>query len=119
MPTIRRQFNLGAGAVVVNALAGDKFEFVPINPPQPAAVILYGVADDQAEVTVDFTLGTQVVGEDLELPLEPAAGQGPNRSDHLIVAGLGAPGDRIQIQIRNTDGVNAQVARLMVDIRPV
>lgn len=116
MSTFKRIVSVTAGATNTNLMTGSKFEFLG----RAAVVRVYGAADIAAGGTqgvgeIDLTLGNVVVGEDLPLPIA-AAGQGPTRNEHLITRGIGAPGDRIQLRLRETGGADTVTARVQVDI---
>jgi hypothetical protein len=97
--------------VNTNIMAGSKFEFLN----RPSVVRVYAALDTGDAATIDFSLGNVTVGEDLQ-PVITAAGAGPNRNEHLLVQGSGAPPDRIQIRVRETSGVAAAVYRVLVEI---
>lgn len=106
---------LPIGGTIQNLVAGSKFEFLPMN----AAVRIYAVAD-QVDITVDFTLGNVIVGDDLLVPLAPdgvAGVLGPNTNEHRIAVGAGAAGDRIQLRV--TGGAAATTVRFLIEILPV
>lgn len=111
MPVFRFTDQIAAGDVNENILAGSKFEFLS----RPSAVRVFAVQDAGHLAEMDLTLGNVVVGENLRLN-EAAAGTGPSRSDDFAVSGVGRPGDRIQVRLRETGGVAVAVVRVLVEI---
>lgn len=111
MAIFKRQVSLAAGAVETNALAGSKFEFLS----RPSVVSVWATQDtagDDAEI--DLTLGNVVVAEDIAPNLDAALLVQKDRDG--IGSGVGDAGDRIQLRIRNTDGVNAIIVPVLVEI---
>ena len=112
MPIFRVSYpTLGAGATIANIMTGSKFEFLS----RPSAVRIFAVQDAGDLATLDFTLGNVVIGEDLPLS-QVTAGTGPSMTDDKLVAGVGSPGDRIQIRLRETGGAAAAITRIAVEI---
>lgn len=111
MSVFRVNTTVAAGGTVANIMAGSKFEFLA----RPSAVRVFAVQDAADLAELDFTLGNVVIGEDLPLT-ERAAGEGPSMTDDKLVAGVGAPGDRIQIRLRETGGAAPAITRVVVDI---
>jgi len=95
-----------SGTTVVNILAGRKQEFLG----RPAVVTLYQRQDDVSGSIIEatLTLGNVIVAEDLISNRNVAAsaqfGTGPNMNEDMVAQGVGAPGDRIQITLRETVG---------------
>jgi len=127
MPTFSDSILVGAGATIINVLAGSKFEFVGQLPSQ---VNLYAVASEFVlgvpQIFHDLTLGTVVIADPSAVAGEPDAvagagssGQGPFRDRHLFTGGQGSAGDRVQIRVTNNDAVNAARYRLIVDFNPI
>jgi len=111
--------SLAAGATVVNILAGTPFEFVQ---RRPAAVIVHAVTDppgvgDEGELLMDVLFGTVIVAQRLPIP-GFTAGQGPNRTDHQLVSGVAAPGDRIVVGLASIAAAPYRV-RTLISIRPL
>lgn len=103
LPSGQSTYNVAAGGVVGNVLAGTMFEFVG---SRRRAIRVWAVQDTiaNANMTMRVTYGTIVAVEDgFVLPTVPAAtpGEGPARQDHEVCAFLAAPGDRIVISLRN------------------
>ena len=113
MQTLRLSNTVAIGATVQNLVAGSKFEFLPVN----AAVRIYAVSE-LGDAVVDFTLGNVVVGDDLLIPFQPAAGIGPNVNEHRIATGAGLAGDRIQLRVTNPNAAPQDV-RFLIEILPV
>ncbi len=109
-----------SGTTVVNILAGRKQEFLG----RPAVVSVYQRQDDVSGSFIEstLTLGNVIVAEDLISNRNVAAaanfGNGPNTNEDLVAQGVGAAGDRIQIQLRETTGGAADdgVMRTLVTI---
>lgn len=114
MPSLRFVTTaLGAGATVQNLLTGSKFEYLP----SPAAIIVYAVAS-AIGVQLELTFGNVIECDQMDIPVEPAANQGPNLQDHRIASGVAAAGDRLQIKLQNTSA-GAITIRTFIDIRPL
>lgn len=114
MPSLRFVTTaLGAGGVIQNLLTGSKFEYLPA----PAAVIVYAAAD-AAGVNMEVAFGNVIEADQLDIPVGPAAGQGPNLQDHRIASGVAAAGDRLQVRLQNTGGAATNI-RTLVEIRPL
>lgn len=114
MPTQRFEGQLAAGTSLANVLAGTKFE----NLPFPAAVAVYAVQDgaDVGTLKLDLTMGNSIDIDDAAVPTFTAT-LGPNRSDHLLGAGVARAFDRVQIKLNNTDAANASNYRILVEHR--
>ena len=102
MPVQTDRRTVAANTTVENVLAGTKWEF----PARPTAVQIFGAKDTATgTVLVDLSVGNVVAGENLDINTQ-AAGVGPlNDTDELISA-VAMPGDRIQVRLRETGGVN-------------
>ena len=111
---------VASGTTTVNILAGRKQEFL-----DAAAVV--SVYQRQDEVLGSFietvlTLGTRIVAEEIESNRNEVAGAefglGPKTNEDLVAQGVGAAGQRIQIQLRETSGAaNADgIIRTLVTI---
>lgn len=114
MATLRIVTAIGASATVDNILAGSKFEF----PEQAVVVRIYSVVDltDVAAgsvVQMDATKGNVLCGDDVNVGAF-TDNLGPNRNEHLITRFVAAPGQRIQIKLRET-GANAADVRTLID----
>lgn len=110
-----------SGTTTVNILAGRKQEFLG----RPAVVSVYQRQDDVSGSVIEstLTLGNVIVAEDIICNRNVAAatehfGSGPNTNEDLVAQGVGAAGDRIQIQLRETTGGAADdgVMRTLVTI---
>ena len=68
------------------------------------------------DVEIDFTLGNVVVFEDVSPNVQSVSPGNVNRREDMIGAGVGEPGDRIQIRLTNTDAVATPLVGLLVEI---
>lgn len=115
MPTLRFNTTIAAaGGTVQNLLAGSKFEYLPV----PAAIVVYSAAD-VAGVDLECTTGNTVETDALEVPVAPAAGQGPNIQDHRVASFVGTAGDRLTLRLFNRAGGAGAIVRTLVEIRPL
>ena len=107
---------LAAGQNVPNILAGTIYEFTG---SRPRRVSIWAVADPPTvagnEPLTSCTSGTNVQVSPNTPVQQFTAAQGPNRSDHLLVSFVSAPGDRIVVPLRNPDAANTTVARFLVE----
>lgn len=97
MPNFSVSPDVGAGAVLANALAGSAFEFVS----RPARVIIAANAETAYEVTATIQYGSEVMLEEGVIPVEPAVGAGPYFPDDVIVDDVAAAGDRLVVRLTN------------------
>ncbi len=111
MSVVRLNTTVLAGATNENILAGSKFEFLS----RPSAVRIFAVQDAADLAQLDLTLGNVVVGENLPIT-EVAAGTGPSMLDDKLVSGVGSPGDRIQVRLRETGGALPAITRVLIEI---
>jgi hypothetical protein len=111
--------SLGIGATVTNILTGTPFEFIG---RVPTAVLVYSVTDppgagDEGKLTMDVLFGTVILAQGA--PIFPfLANQGPTRTDHLMVSGVAAPGDRIVVALRSTAAAAVRM-RTLIEFRPI
>lgn len=63
------------------------------------ATALGGQEDD---ITLDFTIGSDIIASGFAVGAEAVAGQGPNR-ETPSVTGIGAPADPITVNIQNAN----------------
>jgi len=108
---IRQDLQVPIGGTFENILAGSKFEFLS----RPSAVRVFAAQDVGDLAQLDLTLGNVVVGENLPLN-QRVAGEGPSRTDDMLVSAVGAAGDRIQIRLRETGGAAVAETRVLVEI---
>ena len=111
MPTILTPVALGAGGVNTNVAAGSPFEFPGRANIQIAAV------SDQADVLMNISFGSRIVAQDITVPLEPAAGQGPFINQQMFVDEPILNNERITVAM--TGGAAASVSRVLVNITPL
>jgi len=112
---IKQTTVIPSGTTNVNLVTGLKQQYLPLN----AAVKLYAVQDIVllSQLSVTFTLGNVVVGEDL-IPNIPGVNLGPRLNEDIIGGAVGIAGDLLQIRVRETTGIlNADgILRWLVDI---
>lgn len=111
MPTTRDNRSIAAGSTVLNILDGSLFENVQLN----GLLTVASVADDATEVLMSILAGTETLLEESTVPLEPAAGQGPNLQDHIMLNERVARGDKLTVRLRNT-GAGAHVVRTLISV---
>lgn len=118
MPTLSIVDSLTTGAVNVNLLTGSKFEFAAV----PEVVEVYAVNDTANTATaideITLTLGNVVVGDALAIPFNEVPNSSPRRDQNLIVSGVAAAGDRLQIR-RVNGQAGTTVARFLIVISPL
>jgi len=109
---------LAIAGVADNILQGTPLEY----PGVKSKVEIYSTTDAQGavgnEVTMDVQFGTEVVAENVVLPIETAAGQGPLIPDHTIVVDALLPSDRLVVRIRNADAAAAHDIISVVRVMP-
>ncbi|MCI0582609.1 MAG: hypothetical protein L0227_06885 [Chloroflexi bacterium] len=117
MPTQRFEVAVAAGGTVLNLVAGTKFEFLPVD----ASIMIYAVQDGglvpAGGVTMDVSYGNVIDADAVSIP-SFTAGQGPNRLDHQVSAGVARAGDRLQVKIHNGTATTSNV-RTLVEYRPI
>lgn len=107
MGVFRQSVALGIGASNNNVLAGSIYEF----PTKPTRVVIAAVAD-QGDVRMGVSFGGRIIANQSETlaPLQPAAGQGPNIPDHVVIDEMAMPGERLVIALQG--GAAASVTRI-------
>ncbi len=111
MAVFRVSTALAIGAVNANIMAGSPFEFPGLNGVQIA------MCADDADILADISFGGRIVAQQLAVPVEPGALQGPNINEQMIVDEAIAPGERITIRL--TGGAGASVTRTLVNLTPL
>ena len=111
MPTTRFTTNLAAGQQVNNILDGSLFEIVR----RPGRMSIAAVGDSGTTILMSVLADTETLLEESPVPLEPAAGQGPNVEDHLLLLESVAPGDKLTVRLRSTDA-GATVVRTLISV---
>lgn len=113
MASLRIATTVGAGATIVNLLAGENIEFVG---SRPAVVRVFAVQDGVAanELTLEVTFGNVISGRSIAVPVF-TAGQGPNMNEHKVNDGVAMPGDRIQIKAQSTAAAATANLRVLVE----
>ena len=114
MPAFSVSPDVGAGAVLANALAGSAFEFVP----RDSRVIIAANAETAYEVTATIQYGSEVQLEEGVIPVEPGAGQGPFFPDDVLVDDVAAAGDRLVVRLTNA-GAAANHVNIKVRVIPI
>lgn len=102
--------------VVENILQGSPLEY----PGMASSIEIFSsvIAAGAGTVTMDVLIGTDLIAESVILPIEFAAGEGPRVPDHQLVVDAVAPGDHVQIRMRNSGGT-ARTCTTLVRIQPV
>lgn len=96
MPTWRKTITLGAGASNASILQGSIYEF----PSAPTRVVVAAAANvGTTAIGINFGSRTIAPQSDNVVPLEPAAGVGPNIPDQVIADDVAMPGERIVISL--------------------
>lgn len=111
---------VNSGTTTVNILQGRKQEFLDA----PAVVSLYQRQDEVLTSSIEtvLTLGTRIVAEEIisnrNIIGGAEFGLGPKTNEDLVAQGVGAAGQRIQVQLRETTGaLNADgIIRTLVTI---
>ena len=116
MPSVRIPITLAANETNANALSGSPFEFVGAASQVEVAVTRVGAAG--SNILADVTFGPQVQIEGAQVPVERSTGSGPLLPDNVIVSDIAAPGDRLRVALRETDGVGDD-AVVFVRVEPV
>lgn len=121
MPTLRLTSTVPAGGVIINQMAGSKFEQLPF----PASIAIYQTASGtiaDGSVTCDVTMGNSIEGDGLSVPVVDGTvtgDVGPQRNRHLVASGVASAHDRIQIKLSNGDAAEAAVVISLIEIRPL
>ncbi|GAI95597.1 unnamed protein product [marine sediment metagenome] len=112
MATLRLANTVVASTTEDNIIAGSKFEF----PERNVVVRVYAVADltGANETVMDCTFGNVIAADSVVLP-KFTDSLGPNRNEHMITRFVARAGQRIQIKLRETLGVNSLI-RTLIDI---
>lgn len=113
MPAIRVTQALAANQTVTNVLTGSAFEFAG-----QAEEVEIAITATTADVVADVQFGPDVQVESAPVPTEVAAGRGPVIPDNILISGIAAPGDRLKVQLRETNGVAAS-ATVQVFTKPM
>jgi len=108
MPTTRDNRVIATGVTVLNILDGSLFE----NISRRGSLTVAAVCTNATEVLMSILAGSETLLEESTVPLEPAAGQGPNLQDHLMLLEAVERGDKITIRLRNTGAGNNTVRTL-------
>jgi len=112
---LRFDASLAFGATIPNLLAGTFMERLGTRPEM---VSVYGVISEDINlagfVTAEIRLGNVILADALAVPLFTAL-QGPNRNEHKLAVGVGAPFDLVQIRLFNGSVATAAPYRFLVE----
>lgn len=99
--TLKLTTTVASGTTNDNLLTGSKFDYLA----RPAVVTVYGVQEVVmgSSISLDFTLGNVVVGDDLVANFQ-ASPIGPKVNEDIVAEGVGEAGDRITVRLRETTG---------------
>lgn len=112
MAVLRKSTAVNAGVVVPNQIEGSPFEILA----RPN-VIQIAMVSDQPDVIAQISFGGRIIGDEIAIPLEPGAGQGPNINENLIIQETGAATERVVIRL--TGGAANAVVRTLVNFSPL
>jgi len=100
MPLIKTSVSVGAGATVLNVLAGSAFEFV-----REASQVRVGLLASAAGLLVGASSGSDILLEEgSTCDVVRVANQGPIFPDDFILEDVAMPMDRLKISVRNPTG---------------
>lgn len=105
-----------AGGQVANALAGSPFEF--LGRDSKVAVALAVETAGFGTATANITFGAELQLQNGAIMSERVAGAGALIPDNVVVDDVGAAGDRLVIQLDNSD-VAIRNVRGIVRILPI
>jgi len=117
--TIRIVSDIAASGTVANALAGNRFEFLPrpshvaiwaIAHADGTPLIVTGLASNTITATISF--GNVVIADSIAVPPSQV---GIERAQHQMAAGVADGGDRLIISLANAVAVAFDVV-LMLEI---
>lgn len=112
MPSINRRFSMLTGTTVDNALSGSQYEFAPFD-----GTIELGIFADKPQVTCSVFSGPDVLGEPGS-PVHFGATEAlPVYPDHFPYEDEVAQGDRLKVQLVNSNAGTALV-NVMLRIAP-
>jgi len=120
MAGVRRfEANLAIGATVENLTQGTFLERLGA---RPELVSVFGCIDlqllaNQGLFTTEIRFGNVIVADRAIVP-QFTQFLGPDRDKHLIVRGVGAPFDLVQIRLFNGTGVAVQY-RFLIEATPL
>ena len=100
MPTSRIARSLAAGAQDPNVLDGSLYEIIRGN----GEMVIAAVTDQTTNlILMTVAIDAETVLEESPIQQEPAAGQGPNLQDRILLREPVSVGDKVTIRIRNAD----------------
>ncbi len=109
MSIIRRRVTVpAAGNIDVNLSPFDRFA----GRGGQATVKATGVIAEVVDLTLDFTIGSDIIAQGFAIGAEAIVNQGPNKETPSVV-GIGAPADPITVNLQNANAgtrvVNVEV----------
>lgn len=100
MGLIKNSVSIGAGATVLNVLAGSAFEFV-----KEASQVKIGLLASATGLLVGASSGSDILLEDgSACDVVRIANQGPIWPDDFILEDIAMPMDRLKVSVRNPTG---------------
>lgn len=117
MQTLRFTSAIAAGATLTNVLAGSLVQY----PQQPSVCRVAATVPAAATGDILFTLkiGGRVVAPDQLVPIETAAGRGPDSQLGWLIAAPAMGNELLELTARNQDAANATVITWLVQVDPI
>lgn len=109
----RQQILLAASATNTNVLQGTDFEY-----PSGTSRVVVAATGVNTGATMTVKFGSRVITEDLAIPVEAAAGRGPQIPDNIMLSAVVMPTERIQVAVTN-DGAGTADPTVYVEVAPL
>lgn len=117
MAQIQQVVTLGAGVTNANVLAGSIFEFLEATSAiSVAAINTAGTGAALGVVNGKFTVGSRVVSDNIPLKFKAT---GIDADQDVLLSDAGLANERLTLELRNTDAVNAQTVQFLITINPL
>lgn len=117
MQTLRFQSAIAAGATLANVLAGSLVQY----PQQPSVVRVAATVPAAAtgDILMSLRIGGRLVAPDQVVPIEAAAGRGPDAQLGWMIAAPAMGNELLELVARNIDAANATTITWLVQVDPI
>lgn len=115
--TLRFQTAIAAGATTANVVQGSLVQYPGV--PSMVRVAATVPAAATGDILMTLKLGGRVVAPDQVVPIESAAGRGPDAQLGWMIAAPARGSDLIELTYRNIDAANATTITSLVNVEPV
>ncbi len=118
MPNFAFNVTVPAAGTTANALAGSPFEFVGVDSKVAVALAEFLTGGAAGEVTANIHFGAELQLQSGAIMLERTVGAGALIPDNVVVDDVARAGDRLVIELVNSNAAAREV-RGIVRILPI